>query len=354
MPPRVPKVILLFGFVFITTVSYTGAKIYNVYKSPPPTPKEIEAAEAANLIAVYDKTAADFDKEVNSLEYWNGTMRLRRKLVKQARGDVLESAAGTGRNGEFYIAENIRSLTFIDASKPMLEIGRKKWVEAYPFSLTAPDPKKKPEVKAAKKHPWSPSKPIQFLVYNLERSSLNPPKHPTRGPGYDTIIQTMGLCSTTQPNTLLASLSSLLRPGGRILLLEHGKSHYEWLNVVLTKSAPGHAARFGCWWNKDIGKICQDSGLEVVEIRRPGWWNLGTTWWVELRKPANAPKVKIEEAAVDDGEKSTSIQTQPERSRGWSTWWEMLGRGGKPAGKVQEDVVVDNEKSNTQSRKKSP
>lgn len=280
-------------------------------------------------------------------------MRLRRKMVKQARGDVLESAAGTGRNGEFYIAENIRSLTFIDASKPMLAICRKKWVEAHPFSLTAPDPEQKREVKAAKRDPWTPSKPVQFLIYNLENSSLIPPTHPTRGPGYDTIIQTMGLCSTSQPDTLLTSLSSLLRPGGRILLLEHGKSHYEWLNVVLTKSAPGHAARFGCWWNKDIGKICEDSGLEIIEIRRPGWWNLGTTWWVELRKPANAPKVKIEEV-VEDGEKSSVQTNATPSSPGWFSWWEGISIGGRKDGKAQE-LVDDTEKSrSTQSTKKSP
>lgn len=334
-------------------MSYTGANIYNVYKSPAPTPEQIEAAEAANLIAVYDKNATDFDEEVNSLEYWNGTMRLRRKMVKQARGDVLESAAGTGRNGEFYIAENIRSLTFIDASKPMLAICRKKWVEVHPFSLTAPDPEQEREVKAAKRDPWTPSKPIQFLIYNLENSSLIPPVHPTRGPGYDTIIQTMGLCSTSRPDTLLTSLSSLLRPGGRILLLEHGKSHYEWLNVVLTKSAPGHAARFGCWWNKDIGRICEDSGLEIIEIRRPGWWNLGTTWWVELRKPANAPKVKMEEV-VGNSEKSTIQTKATPSSPGWFSWWEGMRIGARKDGKTLE-VVDDSEKSdNTQSTKKSP
>lgn len=294
-------------------------------------------------------------------------MRLRRKLVKQARGDVLESAAGTGRNGEFYIAENIKTLTFIDASKPMLALCRKKWIETHPFSLTPPDPSKKQEIKAAKRDPWTPSKPVQFLVYNLERSNLKPPTHPTRGPGYDTIIQTMGLCSTTQPNALLTSLSTLLRPGGRILLLEHGKSHYEWLNVVLTNSAPGHAARFGCWWNKDIGQICKDSGLEIIEIKRPGWWNLGTTWWVELRKPANAPKVKLEEVVVSDdeevmvnkNEKSNSTQqAKPNTgSKGWtipgSTWLQGLGIRG---GKVQEEKVADDDcgkSSGTESPKES-
>jgi methyltransferase OMS1 len=263
---------MLAGLVFVTSLSYMGTSAYNLYTSPNPSPEAMAAAEAANLIAVYDKTASEYDAEVESTEYWYGIMRLRRKMVKQARGDVLESAAGTGRNTEFYIADRVRSLTLVDASKAMLEICREKWVDAHPPH----SPSKTPT------DPWS-NKTVQFLVYNLENSHLSPPTHPTRGPGYDTIIQTMGLCATPSPINLLTSLSSLLRPGGRILLLEHGKSHYDWLNVILTKSAPGHAARYGCWWNRDIGKIVEESGLEVVEIRRP-WWFLGTTWWVELKR----------------------------------------------------------------------
>jgi len=307
--PKLPIPLMLAGLVFVTSISYMGTSAYNLYNSPPPSAEALAAAEAANLIAVYDKTASEFDQEVESTEYWSGLMRLRRKMVKQARGDILESAAGTGRNTEFYIPSNVRSLTLIDASKPMLEICRQKWVAAHPFSLSPPASKK--DMKEAKEDLWTPSKTIQFLVYNLEKSNLSPPTHPTRGPGYDTIIQTMGLCSTPSPVSLLTSLSTLLRPGGRILLLEHGKSHYDWLNVILTKSAPGHAARYGCWWNRDIGKICEASGLEIVEIRRP-WWFLGTTWWVELRRPGgrqggkNVGLIDSDKSSLGDAKKTSS------------------------------------------------
>lgn len=91
----------------------------------------------------------------------------------------------------------------------------------------------------------------------------------------------MGLCSTPNPSALLAHLGALLnRTGGQILLLEHGRSHYDWLNRLLDDLAPAHADRHGCWWNKDIGKLVKDSGLEVVTIKR---YHFGTTWWIELK-----------------------------------------------------------------------
>ena len=102
----------------------------------------------------------------------------------------------------------------------------------------------------------------------------------------------MGICSIADSVGLLRHLGSLTNPEhGRILLLEHGQSHYDWLNSWLDHSAPGHADRYGCWWNKDIGSIVAESGLEVVTIKR---YHFGTTWWVELRpskiQPASSPQ----------------------------------------------------------------
>ena len=98
--------------------------------------------------------------------------------------------------------------------------------------------------------------------------------------GYDTIVQTMGLCSTPQPSALLKHLGMLAnQEHGQILLLEHGRSHYAWLNAILDNLAPHHADRYGCWWNRDIGRIVEESGLAVREVKR---YNLGTTWCVVL------------------------------------------------------------------------
>ena len=93
----------------------------------------------------------------------------------------------------------------------------------------------------------------------------------------------MGVCSTANPALALQRLGAITnREQGRILLLEHGRSHWDWLNGYLDKHAPAHADKFGCWWNKDIGKIVEESGLEVVRIKR---YQLGTMWWVELKPP---------------------------------------------------------------------
>jgi methyltransferase OMS1 len=101
----------------------------------------------------------------------------------------------------------------------------------------------------------------------------------------------MGLCSTPQPVQLLRQLGSVLnQEGGRILLLEHGRGHYDWLNKIIDNGAPGHADQHGCWWNKDIGKIVEESGLEVVEMKR---YHFGTTWWFILK-----PKTKVIEASA--------------------------------------------------------
>lgn len=104
---------------------------------------------------------------------------------------------------------------------------------------------------------------------------------------YDTIVQSMGVCSHHSPRTLLHNLGQhALVPGGRIVLLEHGRSHYAWLNWVLDRLAAGHAERWGCWWNRDVGALATESGLRVVSVRR---YHFGTTWWVEAEAPPSPP-----------------------------------------------------------------
>lgn len=91
----------------------------------------------------------------------------------------------------------------------------------------------------------------------------------------------MGLCSTADPVALLHNFEALTnKEHGQIFLLEHGRSHYEWLNNILDNLAPLHADKHGCWWNKDILKIVEDSGLTVTKSKR---YHFGTTYWLELR-----------------------------------------------------------------------
>ena len=132
----------------------------------------------------------------------------------------------------------------------------------------------------------------------------------------DTVIQTMGLCSTPEPVKLLQNIEACANEDGQILLLEHGKSHYEWLNSMLDKTAPAHADEHGCWWNKDIGKIVEDSGLDIVNIKR---YNFGTTWWLEL-KPRKGLRKKLAETFADPQPADARPEVPVTEKPWWSIW----------------------------------
>jgi hypothetical protein len=59
----------------------------------------------------------------------------------------------------------------------------------------------------------------------------------------------MVVCGMPQ---VLQQAAVLLKPGGQLLLLEHGKSSWSWLEKEMDKSAQAHYDKWGCWWNRDI------------------------------------------------------------------------------------------------------
>ncbi|AEO64269.1 uncharacterized protein THITE_2110238 [Thermothielavioides terrestris NRRL 8126] len=137
---------------------------------------------------------------------------------------------------------------------------------------------------------------VRLVLGDAERGlPAPPPVGNTKGPvdkpaaKYDTVIQTFGLCSVADPARLLANMAAKVQPDtGRILLLEHGRGHYDWINRMLDKYAPAHFHKYGCWWNRDIEQLVRQAaqtvpGLEVVSLERPGWFQAGTTFLIELR-----------------------------------------------------------------------
>ncbi|KAI0477386.1 hypothetical protein GGR56DRAFT_673775 [Xylariaceae sp. FL0804] len=122
---------------------------------------------------------------------------------------------------------------------------------------------------------------------------------------YDTILQTFGLCSVRDPVALVERMAARLRPGtGRLLLLEHGRSPWAFVNGLLDRGARGHHAGFGCWWNRDVEAISREAaargnvpGLELVRLERPGLATLGTHVVVEMR--VRDPAEPAEPTAAD-------------------------------------------------------
>jgi methyltransferase OMS1 len=289
-----------FGVGILAFSTYCGY-LYTSYRQEVISSRSLTVPE--DVSDRYKQTARGYDAEVDLGEKAMRLGKRRQELVRMARGDVLEVSCGTGRNMQYYQlgekrgtdrqgrseVQGCRSVTFVDLSEEMVGIARDKFRKRFPdWTMVAfrvqdarevvPSPNTGAVVKATKPSEGKES-------WTMPRSY------------FDTVLQTMGLCSTPDPAGLLRHLGAVTEPqNGRILLLEHGRSHYAWLNNILDNLASAHANRHGCWWNRDIGKIVEQSGLEVVEIQR---YHLGTTWRVILR-PRPKPKDSQELAKESD------------------------------------------------------
>eukprot|EP01025_Chloroclados_australasicus_P021210 TRINITY_DN2223_c0_g2_i8.p2 TRINITY_DN2223_c0_g2~~TRINITY_DN2223_c0_g2_i8.p2 ORF type:complete len:161 (-),score=12.05 TRINITY_DN2223_c0_g2_i8:220-651(-) len=98
---------------------------------------------------------------------------------------------------------------------------------------------------------------------------------------FDTIVDTFGLCSHSDPVEALRQVQMVCKPHGRIILIEHGISNWKWLNNRLNQDADKHKQKWGCSWNRDIEKIVSEAGLIVETQER---YHFGSTY-VFICKP---------------------------------------------------------------------
>lgn len=317
--------IIIGAYIFYTYTTYTiSLREYNA------SPNKLE--QNADVSNRWCDEKRNFDYEVNSQESVMFMKAKRRRLIREAYGDVLEVSCGTGRNMELYdtrpysatedssygrdTRHMITSLTFNDQSPVMVETAQKKWSVA----------------QKSKRYGDRFRGDVKFVQGDAGIQGVIP----RPAGGYDTIVQSMGVCSMAEPVKFLRHLGELVRQpgeavvnassqkfrqqeaedgnGGRIFLLEHGRGYdrWNWLNQYLDSSAPMHADRYGCWYNKDIEKVIKDSGLVVERIKR---YYFGTVWEVVLR-PASRPLPK----------ENILVSTLPaeESSTKQKSWWSSL------------------------------
>jgi methyltransferase OMS1 len=189
-----------------------------------------------------------------------GIQLLRRFLLRNATGDVLEVGCGTARNLPYYRPDRVRRLVLTDSSPAMLDRARSKIRSAA----------------EAGKLEGSSSSPPRTIAYQADAHRLPLPDR-----SFDTVVDTFGLCSYDDPVAVLGEISRVCKPSGRILLLEHGRTKkWDWLSAHLDRTAPTHAANWGCVWNRDLDDILERSGLRVESIHT---WHFGTTYYVVCR-----------------------------------------------------------------------
>ncbi len=161
-----------------------------------------------------------------------GVNRIRKNLFRKAKGNVLEVAAGTGNNLRHYPKDC--TITLIDLSRAMLKIASKK----------------------------ASRQKLEVSIQEMDAESLKFPDD-----AFDTVVDSLSLCTLTQPVQALREMARVCKPSGRMLLLEHGRSSKEGLARWQDKRAERHAKRFGCNWNRNILGLVGEANLEVVSSK---------------------------------------------------------------------------------------
>ena len=159
-----------------------------------------------------------------------GLRSLRQRLLGRASGAVLEVAVGTARNLPYY--PRSCQLTAVDLSPAMLTIARKR---ATKLGL-----------------------PLSFEIMDAEKLAF-----PDQT--FDTVVDTLGLCTFPDPLGVLREMVRVCRPNGRLLLLEHGRSDRQWLGRWQDKRADRHAKHLGCRWNREPLDLLRQAGLKVLK-----------------------------------------------------------------------------------------
>jgi len=146
------------------------------------------ATETERVRRLQDKEAPRYDRQMGFFDrilFAGG----REWACAQVDGDVLELAFGTGRNLPYYPAD-VR-LTAIELSPRMLEIGRKRAEE---------------------------------LGRNVELRLGDAQALEFEDQSFGTVIITFGLCTIPDDRAATTEAHRVLRPGGRLVLLEHVRS----------------------------------------------------------------------------------------------------------------------------------
>jgi ubiquinone/menaquinone biosynthesis C-methylase UbiE len=175
--------------------------------------------------ALYDRMLAGTERA--------GLSARRGELLSHARGRVLEIGAGTGLNLAHY-PESVEELVLTEPEEPMA-----RRLDARLASLGRGG-----EVVRA------PAEELPFA-----------------DDSFDTAVCTLVLCTVSDPERALAEIERVLRPGGRLLFLEHVRSEdpgtARWqdrLHGVWVRC--GH----GCNCNRPTPALIERSPLEIEAI----------------------------------------------------------------------------------------
>jgi ubiquinone/menaquinone biosynthesis C-methylase UbiE len=211
-------------------------------------PRQVSPDQTQRLRRYWDKHARTYDKQI---AFWERRLFAdgRQWICSQATGDVLEVAIGTGRNLPYY-PQGIR-LTGIEFSPAMLELAQREADRL--------------------------GRQVDLRLGDAQALDLP-------DASFDTVVCTLSLCAIPDERLAITEMRRVLRPGGRLLLLDHVAGTPRWVRAIqwlleqLTRPLQGEHMR-----RRPLLHV-QAQGFEIEQHERS---KLGIVERLTARKPTN-------------------------------------------------------------------
>jgi ubiquinone/menaquinone biosynthesis C-methylase UbiE len=156
----------------------------------------------------------------------------RKELMREVNGRVLEVGVGTGKNLEYYPA-GVR-VTAIDFSPRMIDKAREK---------------------AAKI-----DRDIDLQVMDIQDM-----KFPDNS--FDTVLTSCVFCSVPDPVKGLKEIRRVCKSGGKVVMLEHVRSHKPVLGPLMDLMNPVPVHIYGANINRETVENLKKAGFRNIEVR---------------------------------------------------------------------------------------
>ena len=157
----------------------------------------------------------------------------RARFVPLASGNVLEVGIGSGLNLPYY-TRDVEKVVGIDPSLELWRMAQRRAAQT-PF-------------------------PVEFLGRSAESI-------PAADRTFDTVVTTWTLCSIADPPRALAEMRRLLRPEGRLIFVEHGRSPDERVAAWQDRLTPvWRRLGGGCHLNRQIDDLLRGAGFGIAQM----------------------------------------------------------------------------------------
>lgn len=184
---------------------------------------------------------------------------LRTNLLEKASGDILEMGVGTGLNLPHYPSADttktattatkpiITSYTGLDISTKMMELAQGRFARGFPQVSSS--------LEALYK-----DKRVRFEVGDVNNLEGIFGETGTTTAKFDTVIDTFSLCVFPDPSKALEQARKVLKPGGRLLLLEHQDSL---ISKTLSPTRSIADVSGTCRYDDDVLDLVKKAGFVV-------------------------------------------------------------------------------------------